>query len=165
MDSSLVIGLVVACLFLIWLKENYKEKGKAEKPLNENQIYYSQKDLMTLTEKKFYAAIRSVLSDSYVLLPQVNLATIIQKNGDFKYQNELYRNIDFGVFDQNFNLVVLVEINDASHNDSSRAKRDLKVKSILEEAKIPLITFHTKYGINREYISKRLSEYITEIKK
>lgn len=69
-----------------------------------------------------------------------------------KYRLELFRVIDFGIFDQECKLCVLVEINDPSHETPER-KRDKKVVEICKEAGIPLVTFWT-YGVNPEYIPK-----------
>lgn len=38
--------------------------------------------------------------------------------------------------------------------------RDLKVKEILRQAGIPLIILWTEYGVNVEYIKKRINEHI-----
>ncbi len=122
---------------------------------------YQKKCLMTPIEKQFFAAIKDRVGENYVVLPQVNLATVIKKQGDFKFQNELYRNIDFGIFDRDYNILLLIEINDESHNDYRRRDRDSKIKTLISSAGIPLVTFHTKFGVNTEYIAKRLSEHIS----
>ena len=116
--------------------------------------------LMTEMEKKFFFVIKKSAGENYTVQPQVNLATIIEKQGDFKYQNELYRNIDFGIFDENYNIVLLIEINDETHNEPSRKKRDAKVRDISKIAGIPLITFYTKYGVNQKYIDEKIHEII-----
>lgn len=77
------------------------------------------------------------------------------------YHNELFRNIDFGIFDKSYNLKLLIEINDKTHTLSDRRERDKKVRTICAKANIPIITFRTSYGINEEYIEKRLHKYLT----
>lgn len=52
---------------------------------------------------------------------------------------------------------IAVEINDPSHHDMERRKRDEKVAMICEEAGVPLVTLWTNYGVNREYIQKRIT--------
>ncbi|WP_242828597.1 DUF2726 domain-containing protein [Enterocloster clostridioformis] len=89
-------------------------------------------------------------------MPQVNLATIIQKTGEFKYQNELYRNIDFGIFDKNYNILLLIELNDISHQQYKRRERDMKVKEIVKQADIKLINFYTDKPNKPEYVTKRI---------
>lgn len=121
---------------------------------------YKKKKLMTANELKWYCAIKQILPLDYILQPQINLATIIEKTDNSRYANELFRNIDFGIFDTYGNVLVVIEINDSSHTEWNRIERDCKVKNILEEANIPLITFWTSHGINQSYIEKRIKEYI-----
>ncbi len=125
-----------------------------------NSKKYSTKQMVSQCELNFMAAIREVLNEinpEYILTPQVNLTSIIQRST--RYANELFRNVDFGVFDQEYRVVVLIEINDKTHEQYERRDRDHKVKAILAEAGIPLITLWTKYGIDKAYIKERLSEY------
>ena len=137
---------------------------------NENNIsegpylYELKESLITETERSYYTAIKGVLPSEYFLQPQVNLASIVSRTDNFKFQNELYRNIDACVFDKAYKPIILIEINDDTHKTSNRRERDQKVKAICEEAGIPLIAFWTSYGINPEYISKRIASGIEESK-
>jgi len=40
-------------------------------------------------------------------------------------------------------ILLLIELNDSSHNDIQRRKRDIKVREICEKAGIRIITFYT----------------------
>ena len=99
--------------------------------------------------------------DSYILQPQINLASIINKESNSRYQNELFRNIDFGIFDKNYKLIVLIEINDRSHLDPKRRERDDKVHRICKNANIPLITFWTSREVKETYIRDTLRAYVS----
>ena len=126
----------------------------------QQQKQYAKKKLLTPTELKFYNAIKKHIPQEYILLPQINLASIITRTDEHKYQNELFRNIDFAIFDKNYMPIALIEINDKTHKEGKRIARDIKVKEICQSAELPLITFWTDYGINEEYIAKRIKEYI-----
>jgi hypothetical protein len=146
---------------------NQTDKGTtlSSKNLSEGPFLYELKEsLITETERAYFTAIKKVLPAGYFLQPQVNLASIIYRTDNFKFQNELYRNIDACVFDMAYKPTVLIEINDDTHKAPDRKERDQKVKAICEEAGIPLITLWTSYGINPEYISKRISSGIDESK-
>ena len=67
----------------------------------------------------------------------MNLASVIHKENT-KYRTELFRNIDFGIFNKDFELLLLIELNDKSHIQRNRKIRDRKVKNILKECNIPL---------------------------
>ena len=88
-------------------KNMYKDDEKNE--IHNNPEYsYFKKRLMTRTEKQYFDYIKNSINPSYIVQPQVNLASIIIKVGNFRFQNELFRNIDFGIFDKNYNIVLLI---------------------------------------------------------
>lgn len=122
---------------------------------------YKQKKLMTKNEEYFYNIFKCALHEyGYIVQPQVNLASIIEKETPHKYINELFRNIDFAIFDKDYNkLLLLIEINDNLHFLSpERIERDNKVKSILNDANIKLVNFYPKYSTNKIKVINRLLE-------
>ena len=122
---------------------------------------YNKKSLLTEAEKSLYTKLVDIIDGKYIIESQVNLASIINKQNNQKYCNELFRNIDFGIFDKaTFEIKVLIELNDQSHNTWQRSERDKKVKKILYDANIPLITLWTKFDNEKEYIKNRLKNYI-----
>lgn len=120
---------------------------------------YEKKQLMTKQEISFYQILQ-YFNDKYIVQPQINLASIINKNE--KYHNELFKNIDYGIFDKNYNLLLLIELNDGSHLLKERKKRDKNVIKICKECNIPLITFYTWYSNKKDYVIKRINK---ELKK
>lgn len=127
-------------------------------------LYELRPSLITETERSFFTAIKKVLPEGYFLQPQINLASIIRRTDNFKFQNELYRNVDACIFDKGYRPILLIEINDDTHKLPERRARDHKVKDICEEAGIPIVTFWTSYGINPEYIQKRMTSGIEQSK-
>lgn len=125
---------------------------------------YESKGLLTNYEKYFFDIINEEFKDSYYIMPQVNLASVVNKIKDFptQYQNELYRNIDIGVFEKNdMTPLLLIEINDKTHNQQKRIDRDKKVNEICKIANIPLITFYSNYPNKKDYIIKRVNETLS----
>lgn len=131
---------------------------------NIKYLYELKQSLITATEQKYLSAVKSVLPSGYIIQPQVNLACIINRTDDSKYCNELYRNIDACIFDSQYKPIFLIEINDSTHNQNNRIQRDKKIKNICEEAGIPLVTFWTSYGVNTEYMKKKIDEAIISSK-
>ena len=136
--------------------EEIKIEENTEKNNNINKNQYKKKNFLTYTEKKFLSVLHELKKYDLIIIPQVNLATIIQKTGEFKYQNELYRNIDFGIFDKNYNILLLIELNDISHQQYKRRERDMKLKEIVQQADIKLINFYTDKPNKPEYVTKRI---------
>ena len=159
-----LIGWWLVPLIFIIKKANEQQRQKIKQ--NDNQYY--QKKLMTDNEKYFYNIIAKNFENKYLIVPQVNLASFVNKEKQYEneYQNELFRNIDFGIFDKNTTLpILMIEINDNTHNQAKRKYRDIKVKEILEKANINLITFYTEYSNKEDYIVKRIKENLNNEEK
>lgn len=154
-----IIGVMV--IVVIVFDKVYKQIIRSSnKMIYKNYKYYIEKKLMTNYEKYFYNILIELEKEYYIRIqPQVNLATIINVNSNSKYHNELFRNIDFGIFTRDYDqLLLLIEINDKTHSLPNRVKRDQKVKKILAEAGIKLITFYSGYPNNKEYIINRIKK-------
>ena len=122
--------------------------------------YSAKQSLMTNCEKAYFDVLQKVTFPNYTVQPQINLASIIDKANQSKYRSELFRNVDFGVFDKNYSLLLLIEINDKTHYQNDRIARDKKVHEICEKAGIPLVTFWTHHGMSELYIYNRLSAFL-----
>lgn len=134
---------------------------------NKNNIineYVLKKQFMTSSELYFYHILKELENElDIVIHPQTNLATIINKKNSI-YRSELFRNIDFAIFSKDYaKLLLLIEINDKTHNRNDRIKRDEKVKSICNSANIKLIKFYTNMPNKKDYVKNRIKEYINNI--
>ena len=152
-DVILIISFIL--FLVILLIENLILNGKKFK------YTYIKKDcLLTNTELKYYNALKSILNGTnYILQPQICLASIIERKEVHKFQSELSRIVDFGIFSPEYSPILLIEINDASHLKKDRKERDLKVKYILKSAKIPLLTIWTNTPFDIKNIAKELKSY------
>lgn len=127
---------------------------------------YSIKPLMTKYERYFYDILIEFEKEFDVKIhPQVNLATILYKENNNRFISELFRNIDFAIFSKDYEeLILLIEINDKSHNTKKRRARDVKVDEILNSANVKLIKFYSKYPNKKEYVKQRIKDEIFKIK-
>lgn len=143
--------------FLLWLRYKFfKNKNKRKK----YDAYYSIKPrYISPCEEDYFEIIKSLLNPDYKIFPQVPLSQIVEKHSQANYKTELFRVIDFCVFDSEYYPVLCIEINDATHVTKSRAKRDSKVLEILQSARIPLVVFWTYEGIELLVIKKALKPY------
>jgi len=137
---------------------NMQQNNSQNEPIIKPLTNYKKKIFLTPTEKKFYNTLKEI-NNEYIVFPQINLASIIDKTNS-RYRNELFRNIDFGIFNTNFELLLLIELNDNTHNYIRRKDRDLKVKKILAECNIPLLTFYTCYPNEKDYVLNRIYQTI-----
>lgn len=151
--------LILFCIGLVYMI--YKviiifKKDKTNTEISNKECLYIKKSFMTENEKSFYSKLKNLEDLGYKIIPQVNLATVITKQADSRFNTELFRNIDFGVFDNEYNLLLLIELNDSSHKQAIRYERDLKVKRLCESAKIKLIFFYSSYPNERDYVINRI---------
>ena len=151
-----VVAIGVSCLLFVVavliLRYIAYKKSKPE--------YEVKESLMSETEIQYYNILVALLGESYLIYPQINLATVINKKSPKGFRTELFRNADFGVFDCNFKPILLIEINDNSHFRKDRIERDEHVLEICKNAKLPLVTFWVKDGIDIEQMRKTLKKYL-----
>ncbi len=130
---------------------------------NEETIY-TRKKLMTDYEYKFYNILKE-LQDNYTIVPQLNLAAVVKKINNNRYYSELFRNIDFAIFTKDYQeLLLLIELNDQTHNNYNRKDRDLKVKKICNDIGVKLMTFYTKYPNEKAYVINRIKNELSDNK-
>lgn len=159
--TIIVIGCIIANKRR---KKNNKQIISSPGELNKGTLlnlkgYYKPKKLLTTTEILFYhKLIEATKFKNVEVLPQINLASVIEKKS--KYRNELFRNIDFGIFDENYNVIVLIELNDKTHFTNQRMKRDSNVREICKRTGIPVKTFWTTNNNTVQSIADELNKYI-----
>lgn len=162
--SIILITLLIFVIINYHKLYNYYSKlsKKRFKKKIKNKSNYIQKEIMTNCELSFYYKIMD-LEEKYNIIPQLNLGTIIKKISNVSFRNELFRNIDFAIFSKDYSkLLLLIELNDKTHNQEERKKRDESVKKICDSAKIKIITFYTKYSNEKEYVINRILREIKE---
>lgn len=163
-----VIIAVIVLIFIFYAIIYYFGHSNSDKIEKDNsdspKVSYIPKKFLSNNEYNFLLKFIDLEDELYInIVPQVNLASIIDKISDSRFHNELFRNVDFGIFNADYSkILLLIELNDESHNDYHRKKRDMKVKNICDKAGIKLITFYTKYSNEKEYVKTRI---ISELNK
>ena len=158
------ITFIIQGIIIIIKKNKKKQKQKNNQSTQNQKSIYHKKEFITNCEKEFLIKLNKIFKRKYTIQPQIPLRMIISKNGEDYgvYAGELNRYIDFGIFDKNYMLLALIELNDKSHNLVERQDRDLKVQSICKQANIPLITFWTYEKLTNEEIKHRIEKEIND---
>lgn len=133
--------------------------NKSERFYNPQKKYTLRQPILNIYEKRFFNLMRKKLKNNFIITPQVNLQSIIDTPLTNKRNEELYRNIDFGIFDtEMYNPIMLIEINGKQHlNIEYWKKRDESVKEILESVGLML------YTIQNEDFKTNINKLIDEI--
>ena len=168
MGKLLFLLLIFGVISYIKSKINiyfYKlRRGNLSKDNNLQYIsgIYSRRKFMTDYERYFYNIFVELEQEFMIkVVPQVGLSTIVKKEVNNKYISELFRNIDFAIFDKDYKeVLLLIEINDSTHNTRKRIARDKKVEKILKDAGIKLIKFYSNYPNKYDYVKSRVRNEI-----
>ena len=163
LESLSLIIIITIILLVLYIVVERKNSSLQSTKQQKSATYYFRKQLMTDCEYEFYNKIK-ILEEHFKIVPQVNLGAIINKVSKVTYRGELFRNIDFAIFTKDYSklLLLLIELNDKTHNQEERKNRDQKVKIICKEAGIKLICFYTTYSNEKEYVVNRI---LNEIEK
>ena len=126
---------------------------------------YESKDIMTECEKEYLRILRRVIKPQYTIQPQIPLSSIVNKEQTEKWKTplELFRTIDFGVLDAQYSVICVIEINDRSHYQEKRIERDQKVKEILQEANIPILTLWTEDSRSDGFVKEEIKRQIPRV--
>ncbi len=149
MEPYIIIGLVVLVIFV--LKILMSVLSNKRKILKNNAYTYFAKEIpMTHAEADFFRKLNNAVSERYYVFPQVHLSAILKPNTsakDFLYafRHINGKSVDYVLCDiETLKPTYAVELDDYTHDKSSRRKRDAEVERIFDEANLPLIRFKNK---------------------
>ena len=122
-----------------WVKNI--RKGNEYKFYDEQKKYFLKTNLLNEFEMRYFNIIRKHISKKYLIIPQVNLQTIIDTDSN-KRNNELYRNVDFVMYKaKTYTPFLVIELNGQQHYNNEYVKeRDKSVRKILNLVQLPLLT-------------------------
>jgi very-short-patch-repair endonuclease len=158
----LVFIILIAILVAVF---NSKIKEKEKLP------YRKKNYLITEAETNFFKIIENVVGFDYYIFPQVTLSDLffikIRREDYQKYYNKINRkSVDFVLVDKkNMKPVLAIELDDSSHNNKSRKKRDSFVEEIFKDAEMPLLRIKCRGNYNTEEVKKMINEEINKYKK
>lgn len=122
--------------------------------------YRKKATYISRAEWEFLQVLREIVGSKYEVCVQAPLVSVIDKVSG-GYRNELFRVADYLIVDPiSFAPLLLVELNDATHNRSDRQERDRKVTRICEEAGMPLVAFTTAEAHNVPEVRKTILRYL-----
>jgi len=149
MESYVILGLIV--LVLIILRVLAAGLSKKRKILKNNIYGYLAKDLpMTRTEAEFFKKLNNAVSERYYVFPQVHLSAVLNPNISGKdwiyaFRHINSKSVDYILCDkETLRPTYAIELDDYTHNQAARRKRDAEVERIFDEANLPLVRFKNK---------------------
>ena len=164
----LLYFLAIPVILVIIIKAIASDSGNQKK----STVYrYNRKYvIMTEREQEFYKKLKLVCGDSILIFPQIHLSSLFFHNVKgqnfklaFRFINRL--SVDFVLVDsRNFKTLLAIELDDSTHNEKDRIKRDLIVNDIFEKANFPLLRIDS-IKIDNEKLKQMILENIKNIVK
>ena len=165
----ITIILIVICLGLIaYAASEHSQKKELiqETQEIEDSNYLKKESLVSEWELIFYKKLEKMFGNDFKIQAQVNMASIIDKRLHTMYRNELFRNIDFGIFDKDtLKPLLMIELNDKTHKQRDRHMRDLKVRDILQSCNLPLVTFYSNMPNEDDYVYEKINIILKQYRK
>lgn len=116
-------------------------------------------------EGKVYAALRDFISDEYIIIPHESFSNIFRwKWGDnWRITDRVMKaHFDFAIYNEGFLLIMLIEVNGGTHNDSARVEMDEFKKKLATEKKLKLISIDATRSIGDVQLQREVEERIRQ---
>lgn len=159
----LLYFLAIPVILVIIIKAIVSDSGnqKTSTVYRYNRKYV----IMTEREQEFYKKLKLVCGDSILIFPQIHLSSLFFHNVKgqnfklaFRFINRL--SVDFVLVDsRNFKTLLAIELDDSTHNEKDRIKRDLIVNDIFEKANFPFLRVDS-IKIDNEKLKEMILESI-----
>lgn len=125
--------------------------------------YVAQKTILTKAEAKFYETLRHSIPQGWMIAPKVRLADVItcsDRDWTRGYGPKISsKHIDFILYDAgNFEIKLGIELDDQSHNQSSRRARDEFVNEAMMRAGGPLLRIKTAMNYDVSELQKAITD-------
>ncbi len=124
--------------------------------------YQTRVSLFTYQEKKFFRALRSAVNKKYEIFPKVRLGDFVflaNEPEDRKYHNNQIqcKHIDYLLCEKfDFKPVLVIELDDSSHNRLERRLSDEFKSSLFEGIKLPLLRFTIETSYSPAEIAEKI---------
>ena len=161
----LLYFLAIPVILAIIIKAVVSDSGNQKTSPLYKYRYNRKYVIMTEREQEFYKKLKLVCGDSILVFPQIHLSNLFFHNikgqnfkAAFKFINRL--SVDFVLVDsRNFKTLMAIELDDSTHNEQERIRRDLIVNDIFKKANFPLLRIDS-IKIDNEKLKQMILENI-----
>ena len=113
---------------------------------------YERKQFLSQSEQHFLKILQTLEPQGFHIVPQIHLASVIRGDNTLKTQNELDQYVSLGVFDQDYTLLLLVQVSRSPYKNAATQKQTEKLKAICSQVGLRLVTFYTDKPNAKDYI-------------
>lgn len=157
----ILVGIII-CVIIAVMVPLLKPKKKEIFPYKKNNY------LLTSNEITFYALLEEIIDLSkYEIFPQVRLSDIIKIEAGTEKRMTYFNKIskkspDFVLCDKKTSPLLVLELDDISHEKEDRIARDGFVDKALAAAKIPILHIICKKNYNKEELKQKIEESLNK---
>lgn len=162
----IILGIVL--IAILFLKEIFDRKETEEGRVDQKWPYLKKHYLLSAAEKNFYFILKNILKNDYLLFSKVRLEDLFYLP---KYQKEkqYYRNkvqskhVDFLICDpKDIKPLLVIELDDSSHSQDKRIKRDNFVDEIFRDSQLPILHIKNSYNYNVSDLQSEIASMLTK---
>ena len=129
---------------------------------------YRKKDyLLSVAEKEFYQVLSTIaVKNNYLLFAKVRLEDLLwipkHTSNRFGLRNRVKsRHVDFLLCDKNnIKPILVIELDDSSHNMENGIKRDKFVNQVLHDAELPILHQKVQQSYNPQELEDKISQLL-----
>jgi very-short-patch-repair endonuclease len=164
MNKLFVLVLVFIVIAFIW-RFFLSKLG----PIKTKYLYRKKDLLMTSAERELFGVLVGLVGNEYLIFSQIHLATILDhkvvgQNWRSAFRHIDEKSVDFVICDKkSTKLLLVIELDDKTHEFENRRIRDEEVERILSEAHIPLLRIENKGLFDKGLIATQLKNYLAII--
>lgn len=166
LTSLLIISLIIIAVGFM-LNGFLKMFPKNTDPID-SLLYVKEPFLLSKAERSFLGVLEQSIGDNYRIFSKVRVADVIsvQNNTNQKNRTAAFNKIKAKHFDfiivgkEDFSIIGAVELDDKSHKQSDRLKRDIFLNTVCETAGLKLFRFEAKKSYLVKEIRHTLDEYL-----
>lgn len=159
------IFIMLVLIAIITILEKKIQNNNEEIKVDENKNYaeyYSKKDyLLTPTELKFYKLLKNITDKlGYSIFVQVPLYEIVNHKNYKDFNKIKSKSIDFVITQKNCKILICIELDDKTHNNTKRIERDKFINKLFKDIGIKLIRIPVQNFYNIEELELKLKEQL-----
>ena len=138
--------ILIMIIIIMVLEKIIDKKNNSPTPqddlqnINYNDKYIKKDYLLTQTELKFYKLLKPITNElNLIICPQIPLYDIV-KNIEYKDFNKIAsKSIDFVITEPNLKIKFCIELDDYTHKQIKRIKRDEFVEKLFNDLNIKIL--------------------------
>ena len=133
-----IIGIVLN--IYISNKNNILENVTINTNVDYNEKYVKKDYILTQTELKFYQLLKQITDElDLIICPQVSLYQIVNSKNYKDFNRIQNKCIDFVIAEPNLKIKLCIELDDYTHKQRKRTKRDEFINKLFTDLNIKLL--------------------------